>query len=59
VEYVVFKISHNGSATTVYNKRPDMLPEIARRKGHEAVAQLTVVTDQNHKYHVLERFAEV
>ena len=58
VEYVVFKISHNGSATTVYCKRPDILPEISRRQGGVAVARVTVVTDQNHQYHVLEGFAE-
>lgn len=58
VEYVVFKISHNGSATTIYCRRPDVLPEIARRQGREAVARVTVVTDQNHQYHVLEGFAE-
>jgi recombination protein RecT len=58
VEYVVFKISHNGSATTLYCRRPDMVPEIARRHGREAVARVTVVTDENHQYHVLEGFAE-
>jgi len=58
VEYVVFKISHNGSTTTVYCKRPEMLPEIARRQDREAVARVTVVIDQNHRYHVLESFAE-
>jgi len=58
VEYVVFKISDNGSATTVYCKRPDILPEISRRQGREAVARVTVVTDENHQYHVLEGFAE-
>jgi recombination protein RecT len=58
VKYVVFKIAHNGSATTVYSKRPDMLPEIARREGREAVVRLTVVTDQNHQYLVLDGFAE-
>jgi hypothetical protein len=58
VEYVVFKISHNGSATAVYSKRPDMVPEIVRRQGREATARLTVVTDQNHQYHVLEGFGE-
>ena len=58
VEYVVFKISHNGSATTVYCKETEMLPEIARRQGRQAVARLSVVTDQNHQYHVLDGFAE-
>src|SRR2546422_7300548 len=58
VEYVVFKISHNGSVTTLYCRRPDMVPEIARRQGREAVARVTVVTDGNHQYHVLDGFAE-
>jgi len=58
VEYVVFKISHNGSATTVYCKETEMLPEIARRQGRQAVARLSVVTDQNHQYHVLDGFVE-
>lgn len=58
VEYVVFKISHNDSATTVYCKRPDMLPEIARRQGRDAIARVTVVMDQNHQYHVLDGFVE-
>ena len=58
VEYVVFKISHNGSATTLYCRRPDMVPEIARRHGREAVARVTVVRDGNHHYHVLDGFAE-
>jgi len=58
VEYVVFKILHNGSATTVYCKETKMLPEIARHQGCEAIARLSVVTDQNHQYHVLDGFAE-
>ena len=58
VEYVVFKISHNGSATTLYCRRPDMVPEIARRQGREAVARVTVVTNGNHQYHMLDGFAE-
>ena len=58
VEYVVFKISHNGSATTVYSKRTDMLPEIARRQGREATVRLILVTDQTHRYHVLDGFTE-
>ena len=58
VEYMVFKISHNGSATTLYCRRPDMVPEIARRHGREAVARVTVVTDGNHHYHVLDGFVE-
>ncbi len=58
VEYVVFKISHNGSATTVYCKQTNLLPEIAGRQGVEAVARVSVVTDQNHQYHVLDGFAE-
>ena len=58
VEYVVFKISHNGSATTLYCRRPDMVPEIARRQGREAVARVTVVTKGNHQYHMLDGFAE-
>lgn len=58
VEYVVFKIAHNGSATAVYSKRPELLSEIARRQGREATARLAIVTDQSRSYHVLEGFAE-
>ena len=58
VEYVAFKISHNGSATTLYCRRPEIVPEIARRHGREAVARVTVVTDGNRQYHVLDGFAE-
>jgi RecT family len=58
VEYVVFKIVHNGSATTVYSKRSELLSEIARRQGTEASARLSIVTDQNRGYHVLEGFRE-
>jgi recombination protein RecT len=58
VEYVVFKIAHNGSATTVYSKRPEMVSEIARRQGREATVRLAIVTDQSRGYHVLEGFTE-
>jgi recombination protein RecT len=58
VEYVVFKIAHNGSATAVYSKRPELLSEIARRQGREATARLAIVTDHNCQFHVLEGFAE-
>ena len=58
LDYVVFKITHNGSATTVYSKRPNLLAEITQRHGHEAAVRLSVVADQNRQYHVLEGFAE-
>jgi recombination protein RecT len=58
VEYVVFKIAQNGSATTVYSKRPELLPEIARRQGREATTRLAIVTDNGRGYHVLEGFTE-
>jgi hypothetical protein len=58
VEYVVFKISANGSAATVFCNRADLLPEIARRRGRKAAVQVTVTGNNGRQYYVLERFME-
>jgi hypothetical protein len=58
VEYVVFQVAQNGSATPVYCNQPELLPEIARRQQRQATAQVTVVGDNGHRYYVLERFVE-
>lgn len=58
VEYVVFKMRQNGSANTIYCNNPELMPEIARRQGHEAVARVAVVTDKDRQYYVLSGFVE-
>lgn len=58
VEYVVFKITRPDSAATVYCNRPELLPEIARRRGREATAQISVIGKNGHTYNVLEGFVE-
>lgn len=58
VEYVIFKISQNGTGTLVYCNRPELLPEIARRQGREASAQVTVTGNNGQQYYVLDGFAE-
>jgi hypothetical protein len=58
VEYVVFKISTNGSAPTVLCNRADLLPEIARRQGRKGAVEVTVTGNNGRQYNVLERFLE-
>ena len=58
VEYVVFKMQENGSASMIYCNDPELMPEIARRQGHEAVAHVAVVTDKDRQYYVLSGFVE-
>jgi len=58
VEYVVFKMRQNGTANTIYCNNPELMPEIARRHGHEAVARVAVVTDKDRQYYVLSGFVE-
>lgn len=58
VEYVIFKVSQNGSATPIYCNRPELLPEIARRQGREAAAQVAVSGNNGRRYYVLDCFVE-
>ncbi len=58
VEYVVFKMRQNGSANTIYCNNPELMLEIARRQGHQAVARVAVVTDKDRQYYVLSGFVE-
>ncbi len=58
VEYVIFKVSQNGSAVMIYCNRPELLPEIARRQGREAGAQVTVTGNNGHQYYVLNGFLQ-
>ncbi len=58
VEYVVFAMGRNGSMTTVYSNQPAMVPEIARRQGHEAVARVAVVRENGRQYYALSDFME-
>ncbi len=58
VEYVVFKISANGSTATVLCNRAGMLPEIARRQGSKGAVEVAVTGNNGHQYYVLERFLE-
>jgi hypothetical protein len=58
VEYVIFKVSQNGSGTLVYCNRPELLPEIARRQGREGAAQVTMSGTNGHQYYILDHFSE-
>ncbi len=58
IEYVVFKMGHNGTATTIYCNHPEMMPEIVRRQGREAVAQMEVTGNGSQPYHILNAFVE-
>jgi len=58
IEYVVFKMSHNGTTTTVYCNRPEMMTEIVRRQGRGAAAQVEVAGNGSQPYHVLNAFVE-
>jgi hypothetical protein len=58
VEFVVFRISQNGSAATIYCNRSELLPEIARRQGKQVTAQVSITGKNGHTYSVLERFLE-
>jgi len=58
VEYVVFKMGHNGTATTVYCNHSEMMPEIVRRQGREAAAQVEVAGNGSQPYHILNAFVE-
>jgi hypothetical protein len=58
IEYVVFTMAANGSKAKVYCKQPELMPEIARRQGHEAVALVEVATDGKQPCYILNGFAE-
>jgi hypothetical protein len=58
VEYVVFKMGHSGTATTVYCNHSEMMPEIVRRQGREVAAQVEVTGNGSQPYHVLNAFVE-
>jgi hypothetical protein len=58
VEYVVFKMGHNGLATAVYCNHPEMMSEIVRRQGREAAAQVEVAGNGSQPYHILNAFVE-
>jgi recombination protein RecT len=58
VEYVVFTMGRNGSMTPVYSNQPAMIPEIARRQGHEAVARVAILRENGRQYYVLSGFVE-
>jgi hypothetical protein len=58
VEYVVFKMGHNGTATTIYCNHSEMMPEIVRRQGREAAAQVEVTGNGSQPYHILNAFVE-
>ncbi len=58
VEYVVFKISANGSGATVLCNRADLLPEIARRQGRKGAVEVSLTGNNGRQFNVLERFVE-
>jgi len=58
VEYVVFTMGRNGSITPVYSNQPAMVPQIARRQGHEAVARVAILRENGRQYYVLSDFVE-
>jgi hypothetical protein len=58
VEYVVFTLAANGSKAKVYCKQPDLMAEIARRQGREAIALVEVATNGKQPCYILNSFAE-
>lgn len=58
IEYVIFTMGHNGSKAKVYCKQRELLPEIARRQGREAVAEVEVAADGNQPCYILTAFVE-
>ncbi|MCL5671613.1 MAG: hypothetical protein M1423_10025, partial [Acidobacteria bacterium] len=58
IEYVLFTMASTGSKAKVYCKQAESLPEIARRRGQEAVAQVEVVTNGAHPCYILKGFVE-
>jgi hypothetical protein len=58
VEYVLFTMGHNGSKAKVYCKQRELVPEIARRQGHEAVAEVEVAADGKQPCYILNAFVE-
>ncbi|MGH9351246.1 MAG: hypothetical protein ACRD2G_03660, partial [Terriglobia bacterium] len=58
VEYVIFTMGHDGSRAKVYCKQPQMMSEIARRQGREAVAQVEVATNGDQPCYILNAFVE-
>jgi hypothetical protein len=58
IEYVLFTMGVNGSKAKVYCKQPGLMPEISRREGREAVAEVEVATDGTHPCYILYAFVE-
>jgi Recombination directionality factor-like len=58
VEYLIFTMGQNGSKTKVFCKQHEMMREIARRQGSEAVAEVEVATDGKQPCYILNAFVE-
>jgi hypothetical protein len=58
IEYVIFTLGQNGSKAKVYCKHTGLMPEIARRQGSEAVAEVEVATDGRQPCYILNAFVE-
>lgn len=58
VEYVMFTLAANGSKARVYCKQPDLMTEISRRQGSEAIALVDVVANGKQPCYILNGFAE-
>lgn len=58
VEYVIFTMGQNGSKAKVFCKQHEMMREIARRQGSEAVAEVEVATGGKQPCYILNAFVE-
>ena len=57
-EYVVFAIGKDGTSTKVYCNKSALIPEISWLQGQEAVAEVTIVSENGRQYNVLQVIRE-
>ena len=53
-EYVVFAIGKDGTSTKVYCNKSTLISEISWLQGQEAVAEVTIVSENGRQYNVLQ-----
>lgn len=58
IEYVLFTMAVKGSKAKVYCRQPELVPEIARRRGEKAVIQVEVIANGTRPAYILKGFLE-
>lgn len=58
VEYVIFTLRYDGSKAKVYCKQPELMAEITRRQGHEAVAKVEIAANGKQPCYILNAFVK-